>query len=164
MRSRSARDRWAAVRCLAVGVGMMICPPSESGAQSNEAPLRLSPQSAVSLALANNLHLESARRNPEIAELTVRAAESVWTPSIVAMLGQGRADSPASSSFDRTLGVLTDRQVSSDVSLSQQLPWGTSYDVSWSSVRRANNSLLNRFQPELTAAATARMTQPLLRG
>src|SRR5690606_31620134 len=33
-----------------------------------------------------------------------------------------------------------------------------------SSVRRANNSLLNRFQPELNAAATATVHQPLLRG
>ena len=88
----------------------------------------------------------------------------MWTPAVVATLGQGRADSPASTSFDRTLGVLTDRQVSSDVSLSQRLPWGASYEVGWSSLRRSNNSLLNRFQPELNAAATARITQPLLRG
>jgi outer membrane protein TolC len=143
---------------------MMICPPSESGAQSNEAPLRLSPESAVSLALANNLNLESARLNPEIAQFNVRAAEGVWAPSIVATLGQGRADSPASTSFDRTLGVLTDRQVSSDVSLSQQLPWGASYEVGWASLRRANSSVLNRYQPELNSAATANITQPLLRG
>ena len=164
MTSRSTRDLWSGVRCIAVGVAMMICLPSESGAQSNEAPLRLSPESAVSLALANNLNLESARRSPEIAEFNVQAAEGVWTPAIVATLGQGRADSPASTSFDRTLGVLTDRQVSSDVSLNQRLPWGASYEVGWSSLRRANNSLLNRFQPELNAAATARITQPLLRG
>ena len=60
--------------------------------------------------------------------------------------------------------MLTDRQVSSDVSLSQRLPWGASYEVGWSGLRRSNNSLLNRFQPELNAAATARITQPLLRG
>src|SRR4051812_24401061 len=161
---RSARDLWSGVRCIAVGVAMMIWPPSESGAQSNEAPLRLSPESAVSLALANNLNLESARLNPEIAQFNVRAAESVWAPSIVATLGQGRADSPASTSFDRTLGVLTDRQVSSDVSLSQQLPWGASYEVGWASLRRANSSVLNRYQPELNSAATANITQPLLRG
>jgi outer membrane protein TolC len=60
--------------------------------------------------------------------------------------------------------VVSDRQVTSDVSVSQLLPWGASYEVGWSSVRRSNNSLLNRFQPELNAAATARVTQPLLRG
>jgi outer membrane protein TolC len=48
--------------------------------------------------------------------------------------------------------------------VSQLLPWGASYEVGWSSVRRSNNSLLNRFQPELNAAASARVTQPLLRG
>src|SRR3954454_3198873 len=163
MTCRSARDLWRGVKCIAIGAALMCWPPSASGAQSNEAPLRLTPESAVSLALANNLNLESARRTPEIADFTVRAAESVWAPGIVATLGQGRADSPASTSLDPTGGVLTDRQVSSDVSLSQQLPWGASYDVGWSSLRRANSSLLNRFQPELNAAATASLTQPLLR-
>src|SRR3954467_10553855 len=109
MTCRSARDLWRGVKCIAIGAALSFWPPSESGAQSNEAPLRLSPESAVSLALANNLDLESARRSPEIAEFTVRAAESVWAPGIVATRGQGRADSPASSSVDRTLGVLTDR-------------------------------------------------------
>jgi outer membrane protein len=163
MTSRSARDLRSGVTSIAVGVAMLICAASESGAQSNEAPLRVSPQSAVSLALMNNLNLESARRNPEIAGFNVRAAEGVWKPAIVATLGQGRTDSPASTSLDPAFGVLT-HQVSSDVTLSQQLPWGASYDVGWSSLRRANDSLLNRFQPQLTAAATARYTQPLLRG
>jgi outer membrane protein len=163
MRGRLAHECRSGVRCLAIGVALMGV-PSASVAQSTEAPLRISPDSAVSLALANNLNLESARRTPAIAEFNVRAAEGVWAPSIAATVGQGRADSPASTSFDRTLGVLSDRQVSSDVSLSQLLPWGTSYEVAWSSLRRSNDSLLNRFQPELDAAATARVTQPLLRG
>src|SRR4051812_22654552 len=149
MSHRSARDVWSGIRCIAVGFAMLMSPAAEGRAQSNGAPLRLTPESAVSLALANNLNLESARRNPEIADLNVRAAESVWAPAIVATLRQGRADSPASTSLDGTLGVLTDRQVSSDVLLSQQLPWGASYEVGWSSLHRASNSLVNLFQPEL---------------
>src|SRR4051795_13290575 len=111
MTCRSARDLWRGVKCIAIGAALMFWPASESGAQSNEAPLRLSPESAVSLALANNLDLESARHDPEVAGFTVRAAEGVWTPAIAATLGQGRSDNPASTSVDRTLGVLTDRQV-----------------------------------------------------
>src|SRR4051812_21316763 len=164
MRNRLERAFSFSIRCIAPGVAMMLCMPSPSGAQSNPGSLRISPESAVSLALANNLNLESARRSPEIAEFGVRAAEAAWAPSIVATLGQRRADSPASTSFDRTLGVLTDREVSSDVVLSQRLPWGASYEAGWSSLRRSNNSVLNRFQPELNAAATGGMTQPLLRG
>src|SRR5690606_33272847 len=59
---------------------------------------------------------------------------------------------------------LSDRQVTSDVTVSQRLPWGASYEVGWSSVRRSNNSVLNRFQPELNAAVSGRVAQPLLRG
>ena len=89
MTSRPAHDLRSGVRCIAVGVAMMICVPSAGGAQSNEAPLRISPESAVSLALANNLNLESARRSPEIAEFNVQAAESVWTPTVVGDTGPG---------------------------------------------------------------------------
>jgi outer membrane protein TolC len=164
MTSRSARDLRFDSRCVGVAVAIVLCSPFTAGAQTNDVPLRVSPDSAVSLALANNLNLESARRSPEIAAFNLRAAESVWRPSIVATLGQGRADSPANTSFDRTLDVLTHRDVTSDVSVSQLLPWGASYDIGWSSSRRVDNSVLNRFQPELNSAATASVTQPLLRG
>ena len=164
MTTRPVSDLWLGIGCTAVGMTLLLGLPSVGAAQSNETPLRISPESAVSFALANNLSLEGARRSPEIAEFDVLAASRVWTPSIVAALGQARTDSPASTSFDRTLGVLSDRRVTSDVSLSQLLPWGASYEVGWGSVRRSNNSLLNSFQPELNVVATARVTQPLLRG
>ena len=142
---------------------MLVGVSGSSHGQSADAPLRISPDAAVTLALANNLRLESTRRSPAIADLDVQAAASAWRPSVVATVGHGRASSPASGSFDRALGVVTDRQVSSDVAVSQLLPWGTSYEVGWRSVRRSNNSLLNRFQPELNSAATASVYQPLLR-
>ena len=135
-----------------------------SVAQPAEGPLRVSPKTAVSLALANNVNLESARRGPEIADWNVRAARGAWTPTVVATLNQSDTDSPASTTFDRPLGGLTDRELSSDLALTQLLPWGASYEVGWSSVRRSNTSLLNRFQPQLASTATVRLTQPLLRG
>jgi outer membrane protein TolC len=152
------------VRCLVAAVLLVIAGPCASEAQTGGGPLRVSPTTAVSLALANNLNVKSARRGPEIAGWDVRAAERAWTPGVTATMNKSEADSPASTSFDRTLGVLTDRRMSSDVSLSQQLPWGTSYEVGWTSLRRSNNSVLNRFQPQLDSAATARVTQPLVRG
>jgi outer membrane protein len=164
MATGSASDLWVSSRCCVAGIAVVFGMPSASGAQSNETPLRVSPEAAVSLALANNLRLESARQTPQIAEFGVRAASSVWVPSVVATLGQARADSPASTSFDRGVGVLSDQQVTSDVSVSQLLPWGASYEVGWDSVRSSNNRVLNRFEPELNTTASARVTQPLLRG
>lgn len=164
MTGRSVHERWSSIGRIAAGVVLAVGVPSAGSAQSTGAALRLGPESAVSLAIANNLNLESARRSPEIADFNVLAANSAWAPSVLATVNQDRVDSPASTSFDRALGVVTDRQVSSQLSLSQRLPWGASYEVGWSSRRRTNNSLLNRFQPEVNAAATARVTQPLLRG
>lgn len=164
MTGRSPQRLPVRARGVAAGVAVLLSLPSASGAQSTEAALRISPESAVALALKNNLALESARRGPEIAALDVRAAERVWAPSLAATVGQGRAESPATTAFDRTVGVLADRYMSSEVSLSQRLPWGTSFGLGWSSLRRSSNSSVNRFQPELNAAATASVTQPLLRG
>jgi outer membrane protein TolC len=164
MSDRPALDSGRRTRCIVAAATMLICVPVAGGAQPNEPLLRISPDAAVSLAVENNLNLESARQSPEIADLDVRAAEGVWRPFVAATLGQARSDAPASNSFDQTLDVLTDRQVSSEVTLSQQLPWGTSYEIGWSSLRHSSNSLLNRYEPELNTAATARITQPLLRG
>jgi outer membrane protein TolC len=161
---RSGTAGWRDVACIAAAVVASLAGPSASVAQSIEGALRVSPASAVALAVKNNLILESARRGPEIAESAVRAAAKAWTPGVLATLNASETDSPASTAFDRTLGVLTDRQVASDLSVTQLLPWGTSYEVGWSSLRHSNNSVLNRFQPLLNSAATARVTQPLARG
>jgi outer membrane protein TolC len=164
MTVRSTKMRWPKVRCIAIGLAVVIFGPSATRAQSGDAVLRVSPQSALRMALAHNLTLQSARRGPEAADFGVRAAEGVWAPTVAATLNKREAKTPASTSFDRTLSVLTDRQVVSELSLRQQFPWGASYEVGWSSVRRSNNSVLNRFQPQLNSVATARLTQPLVRG
>jgi outer membrane protein TolC len=161
---RAAGRAWFDGGRAVAGIAIVLCLAHAAGAQSADTALRVSPESAVELALANNLFLESARRTPEMAGFDILAAHGAWAPSVLATVGHDRSDSPATTSFDRTLGVLTDRQVASGISVSQLLPWGASYEAGWSSLRRSSNSLLNRFQPELTAAATARVTQPLLRG
>ncbi|HEX7941448.1 MAG TPA: TolC family protein, partial [Gemmatimonadaceae bacterium] len=101
---------------------------------------------------------------PEIADLGVRAAASAWIPTLSASLAKSRAESPATGSLDGPLGVLTDRQLSSDIVVSQRLPWGAAYQLGWSGSRNASNSVFNRYQPQLNAGATARIEQPLLRG
>src|SRR5687768_9084735 len=92
-------QRLATPLCRVVGAALWLCVPATIVAQSSEAVLPISPEAAVSLALANNLNLDSARRTPEIAALNVRASESVWSPGVVATLGHSRADSPPSNSF-----------------------------------------------------------------
>ena len=87
MTSRPAKPSWSDVRCGAIGLLIVTCGSSAGGAQPSQAALRVSPESAVSLALANNLNLASARRGPESADWNVRAKESVWRPTVVTTLG-----------------------------------------------------------------------------
>jgi outer membrane protein len=51
-----------------------------------------------------------------------------------------------------------------EIALSQRLPWGSSYRVSWDAARQTSSSAGARFQPELRASVAAAVAQPLLKG
>ncbi len=126
--------------------------------------LRLSPEEAVASALDHNLVLKGARLGPQLADLDVNVAQTAWTPQLSTRFVNIDSQAPPLSPFDQTQPALLDRQVTSELALAQQLPWGTSYRVGWTGARRSNSSFLARFRPELSAGATATLIQPLLRG
>ena len=132
--------------------------------QTISAPLVLTPERAVSLALEQNAGVQAARLGPQIADEDVRAAEGAWTPVVSSRLTGISEQLPSES-------TLTAAQVSTlrvgrtaDLTLQQRLPWGTQYEVTWSGGRQSSNSILARFDPALTMAVSARVVQPLLRG
>ena len=126
--------------------------------------LPLSPDEAVALALEHNLRLKSARLGPQIADLDVRTTTTAWTPQLFSNLFDASIQTPASSAFDTASRQITDHRLGSEVGVAQQLPWGTTYRVSWDGGRRSSNSAFARFDPELNAGATATFVQPLLKG
>ena len=68
--------RTSLLGCLALSTAIVLGTAAPGSGQSADTPLRISPDAAVTLALANNLRLESARRSPAMADYDVRAAAS----------------------------------------------------------------------------------------
>ena len=164
MRSHRVAERRRVFWLALVVIGVVGAAGERASAQVPAPVLRLSPQEAVASALEHNLVLKGARLGPQLADLDVNVARTVWTPQFSTRLVNSDSETPPSSPFDQTQAALLDRQVVSEVALAQQLPWGTSYRVGWTGARRSNSSFLARFRPELSAGATATLIQPLLKG
>jgi outer membrane protein TolC len=145
-------------------IGAIAAVGERTSAQVPAAVLRLSPEEAVASALEHNLVLKSARLGPQLADLDVRVARTIWTPQLSTRVVNSDSETPPSSPFDQTQTALLDRQVGSELAVAQQLPWGTSYRIGWTGARQSNTSFLVRFRPELSAGATATVIQPLLKG
>jgi outer membrane protein TolC len=147
-----------------VAIGVAGVAGERAAAQVPAPVLRLSPEEAVTSALEHNLVLKGARLGPQLADLGVSVARTIWTPQLSTRFVDSDGQTPPSSPFDQAQAALLDHQVASELALAQQLPWGTSYRVGWTGGRRSNSSVLARFRPELSAGATATLIQPLLKG
>lgn len=156
--------RWVgAGRGLVSAAALVALSVMGEDAAAQRSTLRLTPERAVALALEHDLELKRDRFGPRIAEADVRAARTAWTPELSTHVLGGRNEAPRTSAIDGG-EVLTDRRLSSDVALSQRLPWGLSYRLGWDAARQTSNSVFTRFQPELRASVAATFEQPLLRG
>jgi outer membrane protein len=159
---RRRLDVGRVVSAAALAVLVVLCVMGEDAA-AQRSTLRLTPERAVALALEHDLELKRDQFGPQIAEADVRAARTAWTPELSTHVFRGRSEAPRTSAIDGG-EVLTDRRLSSDVGLSQRLPWGGSYRLGWDAARQTSNSVFTRFQPELRASVAATFEQPLLRG
>src|SRR5262249_18724515 len=148
---------------LVLAGGLMIgwCTPATAQGQADS--LVLSREQAVTFALDRSLVLQGARFGPQIAALGTTVADTAWTPQFSGHTGVSDIRSAPLSAFDPQSG-LVNRQITSGATLSQLLPWGSSYSVEWDAGRLTGNSALARFNPQMTANGTLSYTQHLLRG
>lgn len=147
--------RWVLLFLLAASVHSLA-------AQEGTAPLTLTADDAVRFALENNLALDSARLLPALAVQDVYAARGSWAPRFISRTTGSNRETPPASAFDQP--SVFNRQLTVQAGVAQRLAWGTSYDVSWDGGRLTTNNPLARYLPQLATAATASVTQPLLRG
>jgi outer membrane protein len=142
--------------------------PAQAQAQAAQAPAagpvrQLSMEAAISLALQNNLGLRVERLNPELQDLAIAQARTVWTPNLTGSLSTSSRTSPISGFFSGATDKLTRENLGTNVGANQVLPWGANYAVGWDTSRAKSNSVYDSPNPSLLSNLTFSFTQPLLR-
>ncbi len=126
------------------------------------APLRLTVDDAVRMALDHNPDLGADRLDPQISDTRVAAASGAFRPSLTSSVNSNNQLQPPSSFLIPT-PTRTDA-VTSSAGVSQRLPWfGTSYSASWNAVHTDTNSFLTSYNPLLTSGLSLALSQPLVR-
>ena len=138
--------------------------PAPAAQQAPTGPVRqLSLEDAVQSALQNNLGLRVERINPELQDLAIAQAKSVWTPNLTGSAKTSRSLSPISGFFAGATDALKNNSFSSEVGVNQVLPWGSNYSVAWDMSRARSNSVYSSPNPSLGSSLNFSFTQPLLR-
>ncbi|HXD73115.1 MAG TPA: efflux RND transporter permease subunit, partial [Vicinamibacterales bacterium] len=135
---------------------------AQTPAASTAAPLRLTVDEAVQMALDHNPDLSADRLDPQISDTRVAAAAGAFRPAVSSSVNRNNQIQPPSSFLIPT-PTQTDA-VTSSAGLSQRLPkFGTSYSVSFSAVHTDTNSFLTSYNPLLTSGLSLAVSQPLVR-
>ena len=180
--TRRPAARAIALMCLIAGWAMPASaqtPPTQGQAPSiTEAAQALAPQAqeqaggpvtkltvdeAVALGLENNPNLRVERINPLLQDANIDQARSAWTPNLTGLINFQSADSPPDSLLSGSSDILQSDRFSGSAGVSQLLPWGTQYEVTWDSSRTETNSFYSNFNPRLGSGLTLAFSQPLLR-
>src|SRR6185503_15988877 len=115
------------------------------------------------MAVANNPDLVAGNYDPRINAERVAEARAAFLPTLTSGFQRNVQQAPPSSIFLGNQGTRTDAW-SGSVGLAQRLPaGGGSYTFGWNSLRSNASSSLSNFNPSVTAAIQAVVSQPLLR-
>jgi hydrophobic/amphiphilic exporter-1 (mainly G- bacteria), HAE1 family len=126
------------------------------------APIRLTVDEAVKMALDHNPDLSADRLDPQISDTRVAALEGAFKPSLSTGVNRNNQIQPPTSFLVPT--ATQNDAITSSAGVSQRLPrYGTSYSVSWNSVHTTSNSFLTSYNPLLTSGLALSVSQPLLR-
>ncbi len=141
---------------------IVLAAAATAAAQSPTAPLRLTVEDAVRLALENNVDLTADRLDPQISDLRVASASGLFRPTVSATAQRNNQLQPPSSFLVPT--PTRNDVVTSNIALSQRLPWlGTSYSISWDTSHTNSDSFLQSYNPLLRSGLGLNLSQPLLR-
>ena len=124
---------------------------------------QLSVEEAVRLALEQNLGVRIERLNPQLQDFVISEARSSFVPTLSSSFTGDRANTPATNAFAGGQTNIVQSDVTTGVGLSQALPTGASYAVTWNSARITSTNFFNSFNPQLNSSVSLSVTQPLLR-
>ena len=136
-----------------------------TAAQPSDQPTRsLTVDEAVMLALEQNLDLRVERLNPQIQDLSIAEARTVYTPALSTTFQGNSQNSPSSSFLSGGEIKVTDRLASDRVNIAQEVPWaGGRYSVGWDGSRSSTTNVFSAFDPILRSSVNLSYRQPLVR-
>ena len=123
---------------------------------------RLSVDEAVKLAAENNLGIQISRYEPQIQDLAVLQARSVYTPSVTNDFQSVNRTQPNQNFLAGALTTNED-QFANTTGLAAQTRWGGNYQVGLNNFRSESNNFSATRNPVLQSRITATVNQPLLR-
>lgn len=136
-------------------------------AGGDEAPrpriVRLSAREAVHLSLNYNVDLEVARYQPWIEDQNVLSALGAWDHVAYATASGGETISPGFSALSGASRPDND-SAGFTMGVRKALPFGASYDLSFTAERNHTNNSFVLIDPRWNHAAGLNLTFPLLRG
>jgi outer membrane protein len=163
MRETLRRPGIAGLLLAALLVPVSVFGQGNPGSGQSGTVRRLSVDDAVQLALEQNLNLQVQRLDPQLQDLGTAQIRSAWTPTLNSTISNSSATSPISNVFAGASNQLTNKSFGANFGLSQLLPWGGNYSVSWNNSRGKSNSIYDTPNPFLQSKLSALVTQPLLR-
>jgi outer membrane protein TolC len=158
----------AALVTLAPAVSLLAqsgqLPAQAASTSQGSGPVRrISADDAVQLALEQNLGIQIERVNPRIQDVAIAQARTLWVPTASSTLSDNSTTSPVSSVFSGGQTSVNDARFTTLFGVSQLLPTGANYSVSWNSYRATSTNIFNSYDPQLSSTVQFNATQPLLR-
>jgi len=137
--------------------------PASKASEPTGPTTPLSLESAIKMALENNLSVRVERINPQIQDQTIEQAKTAWTPNLTGTIKDSHSASPVTSVLAGASGQLTQESLQGNVGANQLLPWGANYTVLWDASRGKSNSIYASPNPSLGSDLNFNFTQPLIR-
>ena len=141
-------------------------PPAARVGVDSSAPLPLSLQEAIRLALENNNDISTSRIDVELREHDLTAARGAYDPVLSSEYKFQHSQLPTATFFSgATNGSIKETESSSKFSIGGFSPrGGGSYKFEVSSTRLSTNNLFNTLNPSYSTGFSISYTQPLMRG
>lgn len=124
--------------------------------------LSLTLEDSIVRALRNNLNIAAEVISPGLASATLSQAKQVYMPTFAADLTGNRFEQLSTWSL-QSAGTYVNRGTTTSATLSQQIPFGGTFQASLSYDYSKNNQLFQSYNPSYSGRLNFSLTQPLLK-
>ena len=123
--------------------------------------LELSLKDFLALVMSNNTDIQIQMLSLEMPKNAIQRAFGAWDPRATASFSTTRSTIPPTSALDGATELKTLSQPLA-MSVTQTLPEGLNYSVSWGGTKATSNSSFNTYNPALSSNLSISFSQPLI--